>query len=148
MQSKKNFQNFSGACPLDGSSRASTGAIYPRHSNTCAFQMNKTERARCEALHAHKAVHGHLTELVLHQNTSNTTEPPCIPPAIRQFPKPLIGPEQRKHGGIIVHIIVAVYTFLGLAIVCDEYFVASLDRICEGTLQPLAYRDSTRLLQN
>jgi hypothetical protein len=46
--------------------------------------MNKTERARCEALHAHKAVHGHLTELVLHQNTSNTTEPPCIPPAIRQ----------------------------------------------------------------
>jgi hypothetical protein len=50
---------------------------------------------------------------------------------ILQFPKPLIGPEQRKHGGIIVHIIVAVYTFLGLAIVCDEYFVASLDRICE-----------------
>lgn len=25
----------------------------------------------------------------------------------------------------------AIYTFLGLAIVCDDYFVASLDRICE-----------------
>ncbi|XP_063907656.1 probable sodium/potassium/calcium exchanger CG1090 isoform X2 [Zophobas morio] len=57
--------------------------------------------------------------------------PPCTPPAIQQFPKPLIGPKQRKEGGIIVHIIVAIYTFLGLAIVCDEYFVASLDRICE-----------------
>ncbi|XP_068896686.1 probable sodium/potassium/calcium exchanger CG1090 isoform X4 [Tenebrio molitor] len=64
-------------------------------------------------------------------STNSTGGQPCTPPAIQQFPKPLIGPEQRKHGGIIVHIIVAVYTFLGLAIVCDEYFVASLDRICE-----------------
>lgn len=28
-------------------------------------------------------------------------------------------------------MLVAVFTFLGLAIVCDDYFVASLDRICE-----------------
>ncbi|XP_044271397.1 probable sodium/potassium/calcium exchanger CG1090 isoform X2 [Tribolium madens] len=63
------------------------------------------------------------------RNASGTED--CTPPAIQQFPRPLIGPTSRKHGGIIVHIIVAVYTFLGLAIVCDEYFVASLDRICE-----------------
>lgn len=31
----------------------------------------------------------------------------------------------------MIHVIVAIFTFLGLAIVCDEYFVASLDRICE-----------------
>lgn len=43
-----------------------------------------------------------------------------------------MGPEGRKHGGIIIHVLVAFYTFIGLAIVCDEYFVASLDRICEG----------------
>ncbi|KAK5645585.1 hypothetical protein RI129_006885 [Pyrocoelia pectoralis] len=55
----------------------------------------------------------------------------CTPPAIEQFPKPLMGPWGRKHGGIILHILVAIYTFFGLAIVCDEYFVASLDRICE-----------------
>lgn len=55
----------------------------------------------------------------------------CTPPAIEQFPKPLMGPWGRKHGGIILHMLVAVYTFLGLAIVCDEYFVSSLDRICE-----------------
>lgn len=42
-----------------------------------------------------------------------------------------MGPNARKHGGLILHFIVAIYTFIGLAIVCDEYFVASLDRICE-----------------
>lgn len=42
-----------------------------------------------------------------------------------------MGPWGRKHGGLIIHLLVATYTFLGLAIVCDEYFVASLDRICE-----------------
>lgn len=45
-----------------------------------------------------------------------------------------MGPEARKHGGLIIHILVAIYTFLGLAIVCDDYFVSSLDRICEGEL--------------
>lgn len=43
-----------------------------------------------------------------------------------------MGQNARKHGGLILHILVAVYTFIGLAIVCDEYFVSSLDRICEG----------------
>ncbi|XP_076249105.1 putative sodium/potassium/calcium exchanger CG1090 isoform X2 [Calliopsis andreniformis] len=63
-----------------------------------------------------------------------TWRPPrenCSPPAIEQFPRPLMGPSARKHGGLIIHILVAVYTFLGLAIVCDDYFVSSLDRICE-----------------
>lgn len=33
--------------------------------------------------------------------------------------------------GLIIHVLVAIFTFFGLAIVCDDYFVASLDRICE-----------------
>ncbi|KAJ6640174.1 putative sodium/potassium/calcium exchanger, partial [Pseudolycoriella hygida] len=55
----------------------------------------------------------------------------CTPPAIEQFPRPLMPPKWRKNGGLVVHILVALYTFLGLAIVCDDYFVSSLDRICE-----------------
>ncbi|XP_023701667.1 probable sodium/potassium/calcium exchanger CG1090 isoform X3 [Cryptotermes secundus] len=55
----------------------------------------------------------------------------CTPPAIEQFPVPLMGPKARKSGGLIIHVLAAVYTFLGLAIVCDDYFVSSLDRICE-----------------
>ncbi|KAG8243170.1 hypothetical protein J6590_051289 [Homalodisca vitripennis] len=72
-----------------------------------------------------------------------TTEPPagiptlrprrvnCTPPAIEQFPRPILGPSFRKHGGLLFHIIICVYSFVGLAIVCDDYFVTSLDRICE-----------------
>lgn len=56
----------------------------------------------------------------------------CTPPAIEQFPKPLMGPTARKNGGVIIHILIAVYAFIALAIVCDDYFVSSLDRICEG----------------
>ncbi|XP_039291089.1 probable sodium/potassium/calcium exchanger CG1090 isoform X1 [Nilaparvata lugens] len=55
----------------------------------------------------------------------------CTPPAIEQFPRPSMGPWWRKHGGLIFHILICVYSFIGLAIVCDEYFVTSLDRICE-----------------
>ena len=57
----------------------------------------------------------------------------CTPSAIEQFPMPLMGPEARKSGGLILHILVAVYTFMGLAIVCDDYFMSSLDRISEGS---------------
>ncbi|XP_050448848.1 probable sodium/potassium/calcium exchanger CG1090 [Cataglyphis hispanica] len=63
--------------------------------------------------------------------TVRPRRPNCSAPAIEQFPQPLMGPETRKHGGLIIHILVAIYTFLGLAIVCDDYFVSSLDRICE-----------------
>lgn len=42
-----------------------------------------------------------------------------------------MGPNIRRHGGLIIHVLVAVFTFFGLAIVCDDYFVSSLDRICE-----------------
>ncbi|XP_061397678.1 probable sodium/potassium/calcium exchanger CG1090 [Musca vetustissima] len=55
----------------------------------------------------------------------------CTPPAIEQFPRPLMGKWLRQHGGLVIHVLVAVFTFFGLAIVCDEYFVASLDRLCE-----------------
>ncbi|GLH02847.1 Probable sodium/potassium/calcium exchanger CG1090, partial [Gryllus bimaculatus] len=75
-----------------------------------------------------------LTTPAAHERHPPTAKPRrfnCTPPAIEQFPRPLMGPGARKSGGLILHILVAVYTFLGLAIVCDDYFVSSLDRICE-----------------
>lgn len=59
----------------------------------------------------------------------------CTPPAIEQFPPPILPPWFREKGGLIIHILIAIFTFLGLAIVCDDYFVSSLDRICEGKQQ-------------
>lgn len=55
----------------------------------------------------------------------------CTPPAIEQFPLPLLPPWFRENGGLIIHVFIAIFTFLGLAIVCEEYFVSSVDRICE-----------------
>lgn len=71
----------------------------------------------------------------IHKHTHPTYRPKrvnCTPPAIEQFPPPLMSPWLRQHGGLILHVLVAVFTFFGLAIVCDDYFVTSLDRICEG----------------
>ncbi|XP_035217661.1 sodium/potassium/calcium exchanger Nckx30C-like isoform X2 [Stegodyphus dumicola] len=48
-----------------------------------------------------------------------------------QFPEDLFTLEQRQHGAVILHVIGLVYMFVALAIVCDEFFVPSLDVITE-----------------
>ena len=53
----------------------------------------------------------------------------CTRPAIEQFPEPLMDKKARQYGGLIIHIAVAIYMFIGLAVVCDDYFVPALDRI-------------------
>jgi len=55
----------------------------------------------------------------------------CTPPAIEQFPEPLMDNYYRKRGGLAIHIFIAIYMFIGLAIVCDDYFVPALDRIAD-----------------
>ena len=56
----------------------------------------------------------------------------CIKPAIEQFPEPIIGKEARQKGGVIIHILVATYMFIGLAIICEDYFVPALTRTSDG----------------
>ena len=48
-----------------------------------------------------------------------------------QFPKDLFNMVQLKHGAIILHILGIIYMFYALALVCDEFFVPSLDVIAE-----------------
>ncbi|XP_054083582.1 uncharacterized protein LOC105218237 isoform X3 [Zeugodacus cucurbitae] len=47
------------------------------------------------------------------------------------FPKDLFTKEQLENGAVICHIIGVIYMFVALAIVCDEFFVPSLDVIIE-----------------
>lgn len=56
----------------------------------------------------------------------------CTQPAIEQFPRPLMSSAARRSGGLILHILISFYMFLGIAIVCDEYFVPSLEMICDS----------------
>uniref|UniRef100_A0A7S2WRZ0 Uncharacterized protein n=1 Tax=Mucochytrium quahogii TaxID=96639 RepID=A0A7S2WRZ0_9STRA len=47
------------------------------------------------------------------------------------FPEDKFTMEQKNQGAIVLHIFAIIYMFIGLAIVCDEYFEASLSFICE-----------------
>lgn len=60
--------------------------------------------------------------------------PNCTPPAIEQFPKPFIGQEMRQKGAVLFHIAVALYMFIGIAIVSDDYFVPACEHMAECTL--------------
>ena len=50
------------------------------------------------------------------------------------FPPDLFTEQQRKHGAVTLHIIGIIYMFYALALVCDEFFVPSLDVITERVM--------------
>jgi len=51
---------------------------------------------------------------------------------VEQFPRDHFSGVERRRGAIVLHIVLAAYMFLALALVCDDYFVPSCQRICEG----------------
>ncbi|XP_056201946.1 ras and Rab interactor 3-like [Falco biarmicus] len=55
----------------------------------------------------------------------------CTEPAINEFPEDIFTNKERQQGGVLLHIIAALYMFYALAIVCDDFFVPSLEKICE-----------------
>ncbi|KAL7044326.1 hypothetical protein ACKWTF_001882 [Chironomus riparius] len=68
---------------------------------------------------------GHTTN---HTNDTEHEKPPKKDPL---FPEDLFTFEQRQNGAVVFHIIGVIYMFVALAIVCDEFFVPSLDVIIE-----------------
>ncbi|XP_077058098.1 sodium/potassium/calcium exchanger 3 [Siphateles boraxobius] len=52
--------------------------------------------------------------------------------AIHEFPEDIFTKEQRKRGAILLHVLCAIYMFYALALVCDDYFVPSLEKISEN----------------
>uniref|UniRef100_A0A8C3BV15 Solute carrier family 24 member 3 n=1 Tax=Cairina moschata TaxID=8855 RepID=A0A8C3BV15_CAIMO len=51
--------------------------------------------------------------------------------ALHEFPNDIFTNEDRRHGAVILHVLCAMYMFYALAIVCDDFFVPSLEKICE-----------------
>ncbi|KAG5675144.1 hypothetical protein PVAND_005072 [Polypedilum vanderplanki] len=64
-----------------------------------------------------------------HSATNDTEDKP--PKKDPLFPEDLFTLEQRQNGAVVFHIIGVIYMFVALAIVCDEFFVPSLDVIIE-----------------
>ncbi|XP_043668970.1 sodium/potassium/calcium exchanger 4-like [Vespula pensylvanica] len=55
----------------------------------------------------------------------------CTAPAIDEFPSDGFTRVERRSGFIAIHFAIAIYLFLLLAIVCDDFFVPSIKKICE-----------------
>ncbi|KAM6207802.1 sodium/potassium/calcium exchanger 3 isoform 2-T2 [Sarcoramphus papa] len=78
---------------------------------------------------------------LLQASEENTTDVPedggqpyvrnCTEPALHEFPNDVFTNEDRRHGAVVLHVLCAVYMFYALAIVCDDFFVPSLEKICE-----------------
>lgn len=53
----------------------------------------------------------------------------CKPPNIEEFPPDCLTQEQRFHGGIVLHLLFSIHIFCALTVVCEDFFVASLNQI-------------------
>ena len=67
----------------------------------------------------------------LHQFGDPRPTANCTPLAVKEFPDDIFSQRQRRSGAIVLHCVLAAYTFLALAIVCDDFFVPSLEAISE-----------------
>ncbi|XP_033762609.1 sodium/potassium/calcium exchanger 5-like [Pecten maximus] len=58
-------------------------------------------------------------------------ESECIPRSVEEFPGNFMSLKETQEGGFLIHTLVVIYIFGAIAIVCDDYFVASLEIICD-----------------
>ncbi|XP_029037984.2 sodium/potassium/calcium exchanger 4 [Osmia bicornis bicornis] len=56
----------------------------------------------------------------------------CTPPAIEDFPHDIFNEKQRQDGAVVVHVVVSLYLFIALAVVCDKFFVPAVEKICHA----------------
>ncbi|CAL9687411.1 unnamed protein product [Knipowitschia caucasica] len=78
----------------------------------------------------------HLLQNYYYENESRLyaeaeTHKNCTEPAIHEFPTDYFTNAERTEGAVGLHVLCAVYMFYALALVCDDYFVPSLEKICE-----------------
>lgn len=71
----------------------------------------------------------HWTRRLLQSDLNQSEEEPR---AEHEFPEDIFSTEQRKNGAVCLHALCAIYMFYALAIVCDDYFVPSLEKISEN----------------
>ncbi|GCB71873.1 hypothetical protein scyTo_0006102 [Scyliorhinus torazame] len=79
----------------------------------------------------HKTASSSLTsaERVRRDTTDNVTK--CVHSPSSEFPEGFFTLEERKEGGIIIHFIIILYMLLAIDIVCEDYFLPSLEVISE-----------------
>ncbi|XP_072551359.1 sodium/potassium/calcium exchanger 5 [Salminus brasiliensis] len=58
-------------------------------------------------------------------------ETQCVTPQSSEFPEGFFTLQERKDGGIIIYFMIVFYMFLAVSIVCDDYFLPSLEVISD-----------------
>ncbi|KAJ8250266.1 hypothetical protein COCON_G00221880 [Conger conger] len=69
--------------------------------------------------------------LLFDPDQNETKSKNCTEPALHEFPTDIFTHEERAEGAVALHVLCTVYMFYALALVCDDYFVPSLEKICE-----------------
>ena len=93
----------------------------------------RVKRVKRQETTGEKVLEDHITsnettdQITLSGQESNTTELDCEEAAFLEFPPDLFNQFLRSHGFIVVHILVSCYMFYCLAVVCDNYFLPSLE---------------------
>uniref|UniRef100_A0A8C0TJQ0 Solute carrier family 24 member 5 n=2 Tax=Canis lupus familiaris TaxID=9615 RepID=A0A8C0TJQ0_CANLF len=62
--------------------------------------------------------------------TGNSTQ--CVISPSLEFPEGFFTKQERTDGGIVIYFLIILYMFGALSIVCDEYFLPSLEIISES----------------
>ncbi|KAI5607829.1 sodium/potassium/calcium exchanger 5 precursor, partial [Silurus asotus] len=55
----------------------------------------------------------------------------CVPSQASEFPPGFFTLQERKDGGIVIYFIIIFYMLLAVSVVCDEYFIPSLEVISD-----------------
>ncbi|CAG2166697.1 unnamed protein product [Oppiella nova] len=97
---------------------------YEENSETIKDQHSKKETSK-HIPHHQMTTKKPLINLI----KSNLTT--CTNPAINEFPTDVFSQKSRSRGAIVIHVAVVLYMFYCLAIVCDLYFLPSLEECCQ-----------------
>ncbi|CAF4942704.1 unnamed protein product, partial [Rotaria socialis] len=69
--------------------------------------------------------------------TASQSTNKCESASIDEFPPLFFTDEQRRRGGFLVYVVLILYSFAAIEIVCDDYFASALERIsCNLNLTP------------
>ncbi|XP_061132504.1 sodium/potassium/calcium exchanger 3-like isoform X2 [Syngnathus typhle] len=71
-------------------------------------------------------------EVIIQKDDNNQSSDSFSKSAISEFPEDIFTLEQRRQGAVVLHVLCAIYMFHALAIVCDVYFVPSLEKVSEN----------------
>uniref|UniRef100_H3AAT0 Solute carrier family 24 member 5 n=1 Tax=Latimeria chalumnae TaxID=7897 RepID=H3AAT0_LATCH len=71
----------------------------------------------------------HFMSLMIFFSSENETQ--CVSSPSSEFPEGFFTEQERKDGGIVIYFIIIFYMLLAASIVCNEYFLPSLEVISE-----------------